>query len=349
MKILLRLLALLCVCLLLAGGGLAWFVYDFLHTPPEPAGREVLFDVVPGASFGKIAQGLEQKGLVTSAEKFGWLARYRKMDGRLQAGRFALRTDWRPDQVLDWLVNGQPVLFRVTVPEGLTWWQTGRLLEAAGFVRFEDFRAVVLDKEFLRKYGIPFASAEGFLMPDTYLLRKDDAPDLDSARSVAGRLVDTFWRKAGTCWPGGKKPAPAELKRLVILASVVEKETAIDSERSRVAGVYANRLARNMLLQADPTVIYGLGAGFDGNLRRKHLDDPANPYNTYQRPGLPPGPICSFGTAALKAAIAPEAHDFLYFVARTDGGEHVFSTNLNDHNRAVRQYLRNRRKPRQAE
>lgn len=349
MKILLRLLALLCVCLLLAGGGLAWFVYDFLHSVPESAGREVLFDVVPGASFGKIAQGLEQKGLVTDAEKFGWLARYRKMDNRLQAGRFALRTDWTPDQVLDWLVNGQPVLFRVTVPEGLTWWQTGKLLEAAGFVRFEDFRAVVLDTEFLRKYGIPFTSAEGFLMPDTYLLRKDDTPDMASARSVAGRLVDNFWRKAETCWPDGKKPAAAELKRLVILASVVEKETAIDSERPRVAGVYANRLARNMLLQADPTVIYGLGAGFDGNLRRRHLDDPANPYNTYQRPGLPPGPICSFGVAALKAAIAPEEHSYLYFVARTDGGEHVFSTNLNDHNRAVRQYLKNRRKPRQAE
>ncbi|WP_297261295.1 endolytic transglycosylase MltG [uncultured Desulfovibrio sp.] len=349
MKILIRLFALLFLCLLLAGGGLAWFVYDFLHSVPESAGREIQFDVLPGASFGKIARELEEKGLVTDAEKFGWLARYRKMDNRLQAGRFALRTDWTPDQVLDWLVNGQPVLFRVTVPEGLTWWQTGKLLEAAGFVRFEDFRAVVLDKDFLRKYGIPFASAEGFLMPDTYLIRKDDAPDMDSARSVAGRLVDNFWRKAETRWPGGQKPQAEELKRLVILASVVEKETAIDGERARVAGVYANRLKRNMLLQADPTVIYGLGAGFEGNLRRKHLDDPANPYNTYQRPGLPPGPICSFGMTALAAAIAPEEHNFLYFVARTDGGEHIFSTNLNDHNRAVRQYLQNRRKQRQAE
>ncbi len=349
MKILLRLFALLCLCLLLAGGGLAWFAYDFLHSAPESTGREIQFDVVPGASFGRIARELEEKGLVTDAEKFGWLARYRKMDNRLQAGRFALRTDWTPDQVLDWLVNGQPVLFRVTVPEGLTWWQTGKLLEAAGFVRFEDFRAVVLDREFLRKYGIPFASAEGFLMPDTYLIRKDDVPDMNSARSVAGRLVDNFWRKAATRWPNGRKPATDELKRLVILASVVEKETAIDSERARVAGVYANRLQRNMLLQADPTVIYGLGAGFEGNLRRKHLDDAANPYNTYQRPGLPPGPICSFGMTALSAAITPEEHNFLYFVARTDGGEHVFSTNLNDHNRAVRQYLQNRRKQRQAE
>ena len=114
-----------------------------------------------------------------------------------------------------------------------------------------------------------------------------------------------------------------------------------------MAGGYANRLRINMALQADPTVIYGLGPNFDGNLRRRHLDDANNIYNTYQRPGLPPGPICSFGASALAAAITPEEHKYLYFVAITDGGRHAFSTNLDDHNRAVRQYLRNRRAQRQ--
>ena len=167
MKLLLRCLALLFLLALLAAGAATYVGYTFLNTPPESTGREVLFDVQPGASFASVATNLQAKGLVTDAQKFGWLARYRKMDARLQAGRFALRTDWKPDQVLDWLVNGQPVLFRVTVPEGLTWWQTGKVLEEAGLVRFEDFRAVVLDKDFLRKYGIPFDTAEGFLMPDT--------------------------------------------------------------------------------------------------------------------------------------------------------------------------------------
>ena len=203
---------------------------------------------------------------------------------------------------MDALVNGKPVLFRITVPEGLTWWQTGRLLEEAGLVRFADFRDVVTDPDFLRHYGIPFATAEGFLMPDTYLLKKTDEPDdaqfKAQARAVAGRMVDNFWRKTAAVWPGKARPKPDDLKKWVILASVVEKETAIDAERPRVAGVYRNRLARQMLLQADPTVIYGMGPAFDGNLRRKDLDDPNNPYNTYQRPGLPPGPICSFGTAA---------------------------------------------------
>ena len=292
----------------------------------------------------QVAAHLAHQGLVTDARRFGYLARYKHWENRLQAGRFALNTGWTPDKVLDTLVNGQPVLFRVTVPEGLTWWQTGRLLEDAGLARFEDFRQVIMDPDFLRHYGIPFATAEGFLMPDTYLLKKADVLDLAQARAVAGRMVDNFWRKAAGLWPDGKKPDAATLKTWVILASVVEKETPVEVELPRVSGVYQNRLQKNMLLQADPTVIYGLGPAFDGNLRKSQLDDAANPYNTYQRPGLPPGPICSFGLTALAAAIHPEAHKYLYFVAKTDGGEHVFSTNLNDHNKAVRQYLQNRRK-----
>ena len=336
MKIMLRIVGLLFVLALAACGWLWYEAQAFLNSAPETPGREIFFDVTPGARLGQ----------VSAARKFSLLARYKQWENRLQAGRFALNSGWTPERVLDALVNGKPVLFRITVPEGLTWWQTGRLLEEAGLVRFADFRDVVTDPDFLRHYGIPFATAEGFLMPDTYLLKKADEPDdaqfKAQARAVAGRMVDNFWRKTAAVWPGKVRPKPDDLKTWVILASVVEKETAIDAERPRVAGVYRNRLARQMPLQADPTVIYGLGPAFDGNLRRKDLDDPNNLYNTYQRPGLPPGPISSFGTAALTAAVNPEAHDFLYFVARTDGGEHVFSTTLTEHNRAVRQYLQNR-------
>lgn len=358
MRIFLR-LAILFLLVALAGGAWLWREARlFLDTPAGQPGKQELFDVPPGARLGKIAEELEARGLVTSARNFVLLARWKKQENRLQAGRFALEGGWRPERVLETLVNGKPVLQRVTVPEGLTWWQTGRLLETAGLLRFEDFREVVTDPAFLRHYGIPFASAEGFLMPDTYLLKPPDAADATEtaaarkarARAVAGRMIDNFWSKTATLWPdaGGRqgvaaRPPAAELKKWVTLASIVEKETGIPAERARVAGVYENRLGRSMLLQADPTVIYGLGPGFDGNLRRVHLDDAANPYNTYQRPGLPPGPICSFGAAALAAAIRPEQHDFLYFVARTDGGEHQFSATLQEHNRAVRDYLRQRR------
>ncbi|MBQ9407198.1 MAG: endolytic transglycosylase MltG [Desulfovibrio sp.] len=336
-------LGLVLLLALAAGAWLAWQAQAFLRTAPETPGREVLFDVLPGASFGQVAASLERKGLITEARKFCWLARWKDWDNRLQAGRFALSTGWTPDKVLNALVNGMPVLFRVTVPEGLTWWQTAKLLEDAGMVRFEDFSHIIRDQEFLRHYGIPFGSAEGFLMPDTYLLKKKDVPDAAQARAVAGRMVDNFWRRAAALWPGGKPPPREELKTCVILASIVEKETAVEAERPRVAGVYRNRLDKGMLLQADPTVIYGLGLNFHGNLLRKHLNDSSNPYNTYQRPGLPPGPICSFGVAALSAALHPEAHNYLYFVAKVDGGNHAFSTNLEEHNKAVRRYLNKRR------
>ncbi len=344
MKTLLRALGVLLLLALAGGGWLAYEAHTFLTTAPETPGREIFFDVPAGARLAQVSAGLVKQGLVTDARKLDLLARYKKWENRLQAGRFALNTGWLPEKVLDELVNGHPVLYRVTVPEGLSWWQTGKVLEEAGLVVFEDFRKVVTDPDFLRHYGIPFATAEGFLMPDTYLLKKNDVIDLAQARAVAGRMVDNFWRKTASIWPDGKKPGPGDqLKTWVILASIVEKETGIDAERARVAGVYQNRLTRGMLLQADPTVIYGLGPSFDGNLRRRDLDDANNLYNTYQRPGLPPGPICSFGAAALAAAVRPEAHKYLYFVAKFDGGEHVFSTNLNDHNKAVRQYLQNRR------
>ncbi len=347
MKTVLRIVAVLVLLAAAAAGWAGYEAWTFLKTPPATPAQEAFFDVEPGANVRRVADKLEERGLITDARKFLLLARYKKWDSRLQAGRFALNTGWLPEQVLDTLVNGQPVLFRVTVPEGLTWWQTAKVLEDAGLVRFEDFRAVITDPAFLRHYGIPFDSAEGFLMPDTYLLKKADVPDKAQARAVAGRMVDNFWRKGDALWPDGKRPSRDELRRLVILASVVEKETAFADERPRVAGVYANRLRINMALQADPTVIYGLGPNFDGNLRRRHLDDANNIYNTYQRPGLPPGPICSFGASALAAAITPEEHKYLYFVAITDGGRHAFSTNLDDHNRAVRQYLKNRRAQRQ--
>lgn len=343
MKLFLRLLMLLVVLVLAAGGYAAFETWHFLNTPPQNEAEETLFDVQPGQSMHKAAAALEAQGIISNARYFVWLARYQKVDNKLQAGRFALNRAWKPEQVLEQLIYGKPVLSRITIREGLTWWQTGKLLEEAGYLSMADFQALVHEPALLRHYGIPFANAEGFLMPETYLLHKPDVLNMDSARKVVGRLLDTFWAKTAKLWPEGKKPAADELKRILSLASIVEKETAIAEERPRVAGVYQNRLRINMALQADPTVIYGLGPAFDGNLRRRDLDDATNPYNTYQITGLPPGPICSPGLASIAAALKPELHDFLYFVAITDGGGHTFSKTLQEHNRAVQLYLRNRK------
>lgn len=344
---------------LLAAGFWVWHeAQSFMDTPASQKAESTYFDVKPGASLAQISRSLEEKGLVSSARKFVWLARYKDCAGKLQAGKFILNTGWNPVEILDALVTSKGILHKITIPEGLTWWQTARLLDDAGFARFNDFRSVIMDPAFLRHYGIPFNTAEGFLMPDTYLLKKPDmenVPDAEKdalwraqARAVAGRMVDNFWRKAGPLWPGSNascnaRPDSQSLRKWTTLASIVEKETAIDNERPRVAGVYANRIARNMLLQADPTVIYGLGPEFRGQLLRPALEDKNNPYNTYQKPGLPPGPISSFGISALKAAINPEQHNYLYFVAITDGGAHAFSETLNEHNEAVREYRRQKR------
>lgn len=327
-----------------AGGWAGYEAHTFLTVPPEKTGTDVYVDVAPGATLPRIAVLLQDKGAITDARKFRLLARYRKYDKGLQAGRFLVRTDWVPDKVLETLVFGRPVLTRVTIPEGLTWWQTAKILADKGFAPYEELTKVLRDPAFLRHYGIPFDTAEGFLMPDTYLLKtpgEETQNDPKQAWKVCGRLVDNFWQSADAIW--GKRPAKEDIKKAVILASIVEKETAVAAERPRVAGVYTNRLKKGMLLQADPTVIYGMGEKFGGNLTRAMLNDDSNPYNTYRKAGLPPGPICSFGAAALKAAINPEQHDYLYFVAITDGGEHSFSKTLNEHNAAVRRYLQNRR------
>lgn len=355
-----KLVAALVAVVIIAAGWVWYEASDFLHTSPEREGHEVYVDIQSGQSMAQVAENLQKQGVVCDARKFTWLARYKKQDKRLQAGRFRLNTGWLPEHVLEVLVNGQPALYRVTIPEGLTWWQTGQLLEAAGLARYEDFEEVVRDPEFLRHYGIPFATAEGFLMPDTYLLKKPESPMpaphflpkneeeqkllaewKAQARSVAGRLVDNFWRKAEAVWPGdGAKPDREKLRKWVVMASIVEKETGVPRERSRVAGVYENRLAKNMLLQADPTVIYGMGPTFQGKLRRVHLQDDTNGYNTYVLPGLPPGPIASFGMAALKAAVRPEKHNYLFFVATGVGDEHTFTRNFEEHSQAVRDYRR---------
>lgn len=338
LRILLRVLAALVLLALLACGYAGYDAWRFLHTPPASPGADVYVDVEPGATFDRVTKQLVDKGAVTSDWRFKLLAHYHRWETSLKAGRFLVHSGWTPFRVLDQLVNGQPVLSRITLREGLTWWETARLLEVEGFVTVEDFRAVITDPAFLRHWGIPFDTAEGFLFPDTYLIKKPPVPDRESARAVAGRMVDTFWRRASQVWPDGR-PARDELRRLVILASIVEKETGQPSERGRVAGVYANRLRTGMLLQADPTTIYGLGDTFDGNLRRPHLQDAANPYNTYRRPGLPPGPICSPGLESLRAATTPEKHGYFYFVSRNDGS-HQFSATLDEHNRAVNRFQR---------
>ena len=332
-KIILAFCGLLFAVIIAVSGYMAYETYTFLKVAPEVESREIVFTVESGQTFYEIAERLEAEGLIRNVQYFRLLARWQHKLESLQAGDFKLNANWAPQQVLDQLVSGKPILYKLAIPEGLPWWEVARVVEKAGYATFDDFSRAIRDKELLKRNNIPGDTAEGFLFPETYLLKRAKGKD---ARPIVEMLLKMFWKQAAKVWPQGPPPGPI-LRELVTLASLVEKETSVSDERTRVAGVYAERLKRNMLLQCDPTIIYGLGERFNGNITRKDLESAANLYNTYQHAGLPPGPICSPGLKSLQAAVNPEKHDYLYFVAKGDGS-HQFSKNLQDHNQAVRKY-----------
>jgi len=319
-----------------AGGWLgwrAWQEHQFLTVPPETPGRDLVFRVEPGQIFTTIARNLQQTGLVTDARRFQRLAVVEGKGSSVRAGEFLLNTGWTPHQLLYELTTSTGIMKKVSVREGLTWWQTADRIQEAGLGTRDGFARAVADPALLARYGIEARDAEGYLFPETYLLTP---PLSDQSGYMAETMIQEFFKNARKIWPGGPPPFK-ELHPIVILASLVEKETGDPSERARIAGVFANRLRKNMLIQADPTIIYGLGPDFDGNIRKSDIQDASNPYNTYTHRGLPPGPICSPGLDALAAAAQPEKHDFLYFVAKGNGSHH-FSATLQEHNNAVIKY-----------
>jgi UPF0755 protein len=311
------------------------YLYQYLYFPLQRPGTEKTVIIQTGESLRSVSKNLEQQGIIQDAQKFRLLARLSDKAQSIQAGEFALHTSWSRMRILEHLCSGQVVLHRLNIPEGLTWWQTADLVQAKDLTDYESFARAVQNKSLLQSFDIPAESLEGYLYPETYRLPR---PLSGQAQPIVVQMVKQFFQVArNSLWPEGL-PGPEEVQRTVILASLVEKETGLSEERRRIAGVFQNRLQRNMRLQCDPTVIYGLGPDFDSRLRKKELRDEQNPYNTYQHPGLPPGPICSPGLKSLQAAINPEEHSYLYFVSKGDGS-HKFSKNLKEHNRAVRKYI----------
>jgi len=340
MRVVLAVAAILLLLLIGAGAYVGRQAYDFLCVPPETPGQKKIIRIEPGWTFDKVARELYRENLVKDLERFRVLGKWKERISSIKAGEFRLSTGWTPSQILDALTYGKPLLHKVRIPEGLTWWRIGRVIEESGLASFESFDEAVHNKALLREYSVPWDTAEGFLFPDTYYFNR---PRNKNATAIVRVMLRAFWDHAASkVWPD-EKPTEKELKKVLTLASMVEKETGVASERERIAGVFANRIQKRMLLQCDPTVIYGLGTAFDGNLRRPHLEDRSNLYNTYRRRGLPPGPICSPGLDSLLAAKKPEKHSYLYFVSKGDGSHH-FSATLKEHNRAVRKYQLRRRR-----
>ncbi len=288
-------------------------------------GPTTIFEVRPGEGFASVNGRLYNQGIIHSAKLFHRYAQVQGLMTKFQAGKFEIKEGTTMLGVIDTLVQGIPLLNRVTIPEGKNLYEISALFEQAAITKAVDFVAAAKDPDFMQQLNIPATRAEGYLYPDTYQF-----PDNTPAKDVIRTMVNHFRSKT------------AELNLShddVILASMVEKETGAAWERPRIAGVFANRLKKRMRLQSDPTTIYGVWETFDGNLRRSHLQQ-TTPYNTYRIPALPAGPICNPGLEALKAAINPEVHEFFYFVSRNDG-THIFTSTYKEHLKAVEDYQKN--------
>ncbi|RLC28687.1 MAG: endolytic transglycosylase MltG [Deltaproteobacteria bacterium] len=328
-----RILIAVAIFLITALGGFTWLYMDITAYAGRSAGSDPVQKTVlvnRGDNFGKITRNLNQAGIITHPFKFRLYARLKKYDCRVRAGEYVFSTDMSPEEILATLVSGKVRLHRLTVPEGLTLRQIASLVADAGLCRADDFLELTVDADFAEKLGIPAASLEGYLFPDTYFFPKDV-----TARKIIMTMFARFRTVFTPQWKLRAREKGLSIHQTVTLASIIEKETGAAFERPLISSVFHNRLKKGMRLESDPTVIYGI-KNFDGNLTRKHLAD-KTPYNTYQIKGLPPGPIASPGAEALKAVLFPADTEFLFFVAKKDHTHH-FSTNLKDHLRAVRKY-----------
>jgi UPF0755 protein len=308
----------------------------WLHTPMpltlQGDAGVIDLEVEPGTRAAQIAENVVTSGVRSNALLLQLWFRFSGQARQIKAGSYEVAPGSTPNSLLRMLVRGDQTLRSVTLVEGWTFAQVRAALQKAELLAPE---SIALDPEMImNQLDKPGVHPEGRFFPDTYTYAKgsSDLAVLKRAAKAMDKRLDAAWalRSADT-------PLKSAAEALT-LASIVEKETGKPTDRAQIAGVFTNRLRINMRLQTDPTVIYGLGTKFDGNLRKRDLLADT-PYNTYTRAGLPPTPIAMPGKAALLAAVQPQATGALYFVARGDGTSE-FSASLNEHNRAVNKYIR---------
>ena len=330
-KVVRRLLTLIVLIAISAAGAAYWW----LHQPLSLVGKgtEALeLAIEPGTTPRGVARDVVAAGVQTDARLlYAWF-RVSGKDRAIKAGNYEIPPGTTPIGLLNKLARGEETLRALTIVEGWSWRQVRQAL--AKDDQLKPDAAQLTDAALMALLGRPGVAPEGRFFPDTYTYAKgsSDVALLRRALHAMDSRLDAAWAQRAADTP--LKSAEEAL----ILASIVEKETGRASDRGQIAGVFVNRLRVGMLLQTDPTVIYGLGEKFDGNLRRRDLQADT-PWNTYTRAGLPPTPIAMPGKASLLAAVQPEATQALYFVAKGDGTSH-FSPSLEEHNRAVNRYQR---------
>jgi UPF0755 protein len=320
------LLGLVILALLAAAGYAAWYV----SAPLAVASLPVEVEIPRGATFRNVMDALEAAGIRPRRLEFETLARALRKERDIKAGSYEITEPLRPTDLLDKLTRGDVTQAEVRLIEGWTFAQFRAALDASPHLRHDS--TGLEDTQILARLQAPEAHPEGLFFPDTYLFAKgsSDVAVLRRAYRSMQRHLTTEWERRNAAVPY-KSPYEA-----LIMASIVEKETGRAQEREQIGGVLVNRLRIGMRLQVDPTIIYGLGNTFDGNLKRSHLVEDG-PYNTYTRAGLPPTPIAMPGLASLRAALRPGKTEALYYVSRGDGSSQ-FSRTLDEHNRAVSRY-----------
>ncbi len=311
----------------------AWLVIDYQHfinTPLLADDQRLYYEVKPGANIKEIAKDLEERGVIKHWMYLAGVARWQGKAQLIKTGEYEFPPGTTPQGLLDQLVAGKVLKHSLTIVEG---WTFNQMMHA---IRRNEILIHSLkdlnNQQIMAELGWPDEHPEGRFYPDTYSFPKGmtDVAFLQRAHRAMSDYLDKEWQVRD---PNLPLHTPYEA---LILASIVERETAATSERQTIAGVFIRRLQKNMLLQTDPTVIYGLGAAYDGNIRRSDLTTDT-PYNTYVHAGLPPTPIALPGHDAIYAALHPEAGNSIFFVSRGNG-THEFTDNLADHNRAVRKY-----------
>ncbi|MBO1112880.1 endolytic transglycosylase MltG [Bordetella petrii] len=323
------LLACLAVALLAAvaaGGAWAW-VNRSLELPAE----KVEFIVAPGSTPRAVARAMNDAGIPIWEDGFAWLARLSERDKLIKAGGYEARAGDSPWQLLGRLARGDMVQRQITFLEGWTYAQFRQALRANPDVK--QTLGDISDAALMARLGSSIKEPEGMFFPDTYVFTPGTS-DFDLLRHAYQQQQQVLAEAWAERQPDLPLHSPYEA---LILASIIEKETGHGPERTRVAGVFINRLRQGMMLQTDPTVIYGMGERYQGRIRRADLQADT-PWNTYTRAGLPPTPIAAAGRASLLAAVQPERHKYLYFVSRGNGTSE-FSANLSEHNRNVARYI----------
>ncbi len=335
------LLSAVALVLLIVGVMLYMTFRGCLTQPFGQAASGYVLDVPPGSSVKAVARRLADDGILACPRSFEFQARIAGQATRIQSGEYELKAATTPGRLLDQLVSGRVRLHSLTIVEGWTVYQLLDALRRNPQISHELHSDGPV--ELARELQLDLPHAEGLFFPDTYRFPKGTR-DIDLLRQA----YEQMQQRLDAAWRGRQAGLPLKTPyEALILASIVERETALDSERAMIAGVFIRRLQRNMRLQTDPTVIYGLGMAFDGNLTRADLESDT-PYNTYTRRGLPPTPIALPGQASLEAAVHPASGDALYFVASgKPDGSHVFSATLEEHNAAVARYLAESRRQRQ--